>query len=257
MLLNFQSSRLKSSLSFAPSDSHYLTNVLFHFESKYWLVRNSVHDERARRDQRAECHPWNEIIIVSFFPSRGFISGSLSFRASRTNSLFSSSRSRSLVKFHVSCNLSPPTSSRYLAAAASTIEISGAEIELETRVNEHYTAAIDQVWPWWWSKRKVAIENKFRGVGRGRGRSCSTQLRIIVRVTDKLTPRGEEREGGREAVQRRLITELGRPSRSFGHLVSGNEGTLFPMHREARGWRAHITLLLRSTWIGTYRDRHS
>lgn len=66
---------------------------------------------------------------------------------------------------------------------------------------------------------------------------------------------GGERE--REAVQRCLITELGRPSRSFGHLVSGNEGALFPMHREARGWRAHITLLLRSTWIGTYRDRHS
>lgn len=46
------------------------------------------------------------------------------------------------------------------------LEISGAEIELETRVNEHYTAkttGIDQVWAW--SKRKVAIENKLGGVG--------------------------------------------------------------------------------------------
>lgn len=82
--------------------------------------------------------PWNEIIIV--FPSRGFISGSLSFeRHVRTVC------SRHVVpsKFHVSSivtPLLPLPPPRDIAADASTIEINGAEIELEARVNEYYTA---------------------------------------------------------------------------------------------------------------------
>lgn len=59
------------------------------------------------------------------------------FRASRTNSLFSSRRSLEISRFFYR---NPPPSSRDIAADASTIEINGAEIELEARVNEYYTA---------------------------------------------------------------------------------------------------------------------
>lgn len=63
------------------------------------------------------------------------------FRASRTNSLFSSRRSLEISRFFYR-NPPPPSSCppRDIAADASTIEINGAEIELEARVNEYYTA---------------------------------------------------------------------------------------------------------------------
>lgn len=102
--------------------------------------------------------PWNEIIIV--FPSRGFISGSLSFErhvrtvCSRHVASFPS-------KFHVSCIVipppPPPPPSKDRGRRIDEREISGRNWIGNAR-NERETAGIDQVWAW--SKRKVAIENK-------------------------------------------------------------------------------------------------
>lgn len=176
------------------------------------------------------------------------------FRASRTNSLFSSRRSLEISRFFYR-NPPPPSSSPLEISRQTHLRSKLTAQKLNwkraltsiTRRNDAHWSGVGMI------ETQSGNRKQIRGVGEGG--PCSTPPRIIVRVTDKLTSReGRKRE---EAMQRHLITELGRPSRSFGHLVSGNEGALFPMHREARGWRAHITLLLRSTWIGTYRDRHS
>lgn len=164
MLLNFLLSLLKSSQPFAPFRFSLSYRISFRTSSLPSKKLGSRWTSAVRL--ASGMSPWNEIIIV--FPSRGFISGSLSlFRASRTNSLFSSRRVVVPSKFHVSC-IVPPSflPSRYRGRRIYDLEISGAEIELETRVNEHYTAkttGIDQMWAW--SKRKVAIENKLGGVG--------------------------------------------------------------------------------------------
>lgn len=80
------------------------------------------------------------------------------FRASRTNSLFSSRR---LVPLEISRflyrNSPPPPAALEISRQTHRRAKLAGEIELETRVTSE-TAGIDQVWAW--SKRKVAIENK-------------------------------------------------------------------------------------------------
>lgn len=82
------------------------------------------------------------------------------FRASRTNSLFSSRR---LVPLEISRFLyrnspsPPPPPSKHRGRRIDEREISGRNWIGNAR-NERETAGIDQVWAW--SKRKVAIENK-------------------------------------------------------------------------------------------------